>query len=150
MRCRGFAARPQTFPDNLCDRKEIQLTLNVQLQLYRFRLYHYATTRHCHGSGKPATRAGRVNPRPVRVGYWQVRVRVDVPLPVTNPYPGRGFSRVCRYRWQQHQQPQSTLIVPYTTPIPQTPTSATIATAARPFRLTNIGPFLSKTRTSPI
>lgn len=44
MRCRGFAARPQTFPDNPCDRKEIQLTLNVQLQLYRFRLYHYATT----------------------------------------------------------------------------------------------------------
>jgi hypothetical protein len=45
---------------------------------------------------------GRVNPRPVRVGYWRVRVRVDIPLPVTNPYPGRGFSRVRGYQYNAY------------------------------------------------
>src|SRR5712691_8692 len=39
---------------------------------------------------------GRVNPRPVRVGYWRVRVWVDILLPVKNPYPSHGYRG---YRW---------------------------------------------------
>jgi hypothetical protein len=36
-------------------------------------------------------RTGGVNPHGLRVGYRRVRVRVDILLPLQNPYPIRGY-----------------------------------------------------------
>jgi len=44
--------------------------------------------RHCHVTAWE-------NLRPVRVGYWRVRVRVGILLPVKKPYPSRGY---CGYQ----------------------------------------------------
>lgn len=40
---------------------------------------------------KIAIVTGWVNPQPVRVGYWWIRVRVGIPLPVKNPYLSCGY-----------------------------------------------------------